>query len=29
MNPLNSVNGTIISGIALAVLLGNVHRGLD
>ena len=28
MNPLNSVNGTIISGIALAVLLGLVTGGV-
>ena len=29
MNPLNSVNGTIISGIALAVLLGLATMGIN
>ena len=29
MNPLNSVNGTIISGIALAVLLGALTMGVN
>ncbi|MCY3731338.1 MAG: hypothetical protein OXF98_08350, partial [Rhodospirillaceae bacterium] len=29
MNPLNTVNGTIISGVVLAVLIGLVTMGLQ